>query len=429
MLPPRSPLALRVAAASAGPSVTLEHDGAAVHAFEHEPIAMALLAADRVILSRSPKLHRARGPSCLRGHCEGCLVRVDDEPNVMACRARARGGAVIRSQNAFPTAALDVFAVADWFFPRGMDHHHLFVGAGRALNESMQYVARKMSGLGALPEGPRSFEPARTLRADVLVVGAGASGVAASNALCDKGFDVVLVDLGPGPGGARRDDPLDGDAATPSASGVRALHDTAAVACFDDATLLEDPRGALRVEARATVFATGTHDVIGAFEGSDLPGVFSARALCRALCHGVLVGERVALVGDGFWITRAEAALRTIRGVEVERGPLEGFGATGARRVERASWPSRRLRCDAVAVAGTEAASYELAGQAGVALRWSATRGCFEPGAGDEGETNVPGVYVCGTLRTGVRDPATSALDGERVAARVARDLARGGAR
>ena len=191
----KTPLATHVAALAASPRVGVEHDDVRVEAIPGEPLALALLAADRLVLSRSPKLHRARGPACLRGHCEGCLVRVDDAPNVMSCRAPVRGGEVVRSQNAFPTAALDVFAVADWFFPKGMDHHHLFVGAGRALNESMQYVARKMSGLGTLPEGVARFDPARRLSTDALVVGGGASGVAACNALRRKGFDVVLVEL------------------------------------------------------------------------------------------------------------------------------------------------------------------------------------------------------------------------------------------
>ena len=39
-----------------------------------EPLAFALLAADKLALSRSPKLHRPHGPYCLRGGCDGCLA-------------------------------------------------------------------------------------------------------------------------------------------------------------------------------------------------------------------------------------------------------------------------------------------------------------------------------------------------------------------
>jgi sarcosine oxidase subunit alpha len=367
-----TPLAAHVTALAAAARVGLTHDDARVEAVPGEPLALALLAADRLVLSRSPKLHRARGPACLRGHCEGCLVRVDDAPNVMSCRARVRGGEVVRSQNAFPTAALDVFAVADWFFPKGMDHHHLFVGAGRALNESMQYVARKMSGLGTLPETVARFDPARRLTTDVLVIGGGASGVAAANALRRKGFDVVLAELGQGPGGSLLDDPTHVGPTPTLDAAARALFDTGAVACFDDVTLLEDARGILEVRARARVFANGTHDVLGAFAGNDLPGVFSARAVCKALRHGVLPGERWALGGDGPWTRRAREALSWVRGVRVEgEADATVVEARGGRRVDGATLARgdalREVRCDAAALEGTAAASYELAGQAGAA--------------------------------------------------------------
>ena len=75
---------LRRARAPVDP-VTIYLDGDAVTAERGEPLAMALLAADKVTLARSPKLHRPRAPSCLRGACDGCLARVDGEPNVMTC--------------------------------------------------------------------------------------------------------------------------------------------------------------------------------------------------------------------------------------------------------------------------------------------------------------------------------------------------------
>ena len=42
--------------------------------------------------------------------------------------------------------------------------------------------------------------------------------------------------------------------------------------------------GAMR--PRATLFATGAHDGVLAVPGNDLPGVLSARALCRLVHAG-----------------------------------------------------------------------------------------------------------------------------------------------
>ena len=53
--------------------VHFELDGETIEAERGEPVAFALLAADKLALSRSPKLHRPHGPSCLRGGCDGCL--------------------------------------------------------------------------------------------------------------------------------------------------------------------------------------------------------------------------------------------------------------------------------------------------------------------------------------------------------------------
>ncbi|HYP86751.1 MAG TPA: (2Fe-2S)-binding protein, partial [Polyangiaceae bacterium] len=80
-------------------AVELSHDGATIVARRGESLALSLIAADRLLLSRSPKLHRARGPYCLRGACEGCLVRVDGLPNQPACRVLVQGGERVETQN------------------------------------------------------------------------------------------------------------------------------------------------------------------------------------------------------------------------------------------------------------------------------------------------------------------------------------------
>src|SRR5688572_16807172 len=87
--------------------VEISHDGDTIVAERGEPLAAALLAAGRVSLARSPKLHRPRGPFCLRGGCDGCLARVDGVPNVMTCLTPARGGERIETQNVLGTRGID----------------------------------------------------------------------------------------------------------------------------------------------------------------------------------------------------------------------------------------------------------------------------------------------------------------------------------
>ena len=70
---------------------TVTFDGHAVPARSGESVASALLAAGRLVVSRSAKYHRPRGPFCLSGSCGSCLVRIDGEPNRRACRTPCRG--------------------------------------------------------------------------------------------------------------------------------------------------------------------------------------------------------------------------------------------------------------------------------------------------------------------------------------------------
>src|SRR5579863_110690 len=103
-------------------------DGEATAAERGEPLAVALLAAGHLAIARSPKFHRPRGPACLRAGCDGCLARVDDEPNVMTCRVPAADGMRIETQNVVGSREHDLLRMSDWFFPDGMNHHELFAG-------------------------------------------------------------------------------------------------------------------------------------------------------------------------------------------------------------------------------------------------------------------------------------------------------------
>ncbi|RLE30189.1 sarcosine oxidase subunit alpha, partial [Candidatus Acetothermia bacterium] len=138
-----------------GRRVMFTFDGEPVEAYEGETIAAALHAAGIRILSRT-RSGAPRGLFCAIGKCSSCLMTVDGTPNVKSCVTPVRDGMVVESQT----------------------------GPGR-LN----------------PDFRPQRAPARTLGAQVAIVGGGPAGLSAAQTLLEHGVRPVLVDENPHPGG------------------------------------------------------------------------------------------------------------------------------------------------------------------------------------------------------------------------------------
>src|SRR5581483_802990 len=145
---------------------------------------------------------------CLAGDCVGCLMRVDGQPNIRACRAEVHEGLRCERQNAWPSAGVDLLAGADVTFPQGMDHHTMMTSP-RVLNELMQKVVRQLGGLGRLPEPEATpafadLPVGRARHLDLVVVGAGPAGLAAAAAAAREapGAQVLVVEAAQRPGGS-----------------------------------------------------------------------------------------------------------------------------------------------------------------------------------------------------------------------------------
>jgi sarcosine oxidase subunit alpha len=383
-------------------TVELTHDGESLVARRGETLALSLIAADRLLLSRSPKLHRPRGPYCLRGACEGCLVRVDGLPNQPACRTLVAGGEVVETQNVLGSRETDLLSAADFLFPQGIDHHRLMAGV-RGLSPLVGNFARRVAGLGKLADHAPPVSAAERADVSVLIVGGGRRGLTLAAQL---GEQALLVDDGPELGGALLvlDPPRAGvlrEAARNA--GARLLSRTSVVALSrepEDGTgrltaLVVGAQGTLVVRASTVVLATGRHDAVPAFPNNDLPGIFSARAALTAWRGDVLLGSRMAVVGSGRY---AEGLLQQMSGA-VQLVPLDEASvvrAVGRDRISavevRADGKSRRIKVDALAFDGRGAPSFELAVQAGASVDFEPEAG-YIPRAGADGKV-AERVYV-----------------------------------
>lgn len=341
--------------------VTFRLDGKNVVGERGEPIAIAVLASGERRMGRSPKLHRARGPSCLRGDCEGCLARVDGEPNVLTCMRPLSGGEDVSTQNVLGTKNVDLLRITDWFFPKGIDHHHLLAGVP-GVSDVMQGFARRMAGIGRLPTDVVPPRPAERVDVDALVVGGGLAGASAAAALSAAGRSVHLVDDGIEMGGSAV--AAGGDARKAferlDLRRVEVHRRATVVGVYDGEALVARPDGALLVRPSAFVLATGAHDGALAVPNNDLPGVLGGRAVARLAAAGVRPTGKVAIVGGGAWADLLERTLGDAIVIRVEEAAVAGLrGSTRVKGIALAD--GRTFDVDVVAACTPAAPAFELA--------------------------------------------------------------------
>ena len=417
-------------------SVTITLDGKPILAERGEPVAAALVRAGKLMIARSPKFHRPRGPSCMRAACDGCLARVDETPNVMTCMVPAEEGTAVVTQNRLGPREVDLLRMTDWFFPEGMNHHELFAGVP-GVQSVMQAFARRVAGLGKLPADIEAPHPAARRVADAVVVGGGPSGMAIATLLARAGRAVEVLDdqLGPG-GGLVALGPSDAKAFDPirtsftdqvTRANVRLRSRTVAGGMYGSDLLVVGPDGAEVLEPRTLVFASGAHDGALAFEGNDVPGVMSARAAGMLLACNVLAGKRIVVVVSGgggpFGESFARAAADRAKVTVLHGEPVLVRGSSRAKAivVRDAKGVETEHSTDLVLIDAPRSPAYELAEQAG-ALLVHEPRGFVV--RGERGRI-AKGIYAVGELTGTSFDAAAITSDASVVARSIAADAQR----
>ncbi len=444
--------------------VRLHIDGRDVEAEQGEPVAIALLAAGLLPWSRSIKYHRPRGPACLRGRCDGCLARIEGLPSRRTCLTPAGKDLRVASQPLLASARFDPLAAADVLFRQGLDHHRLGT-QGPWIQRASVRLVRSLSGLGELPDAlsppPRITEH----HCEVLVLGAGPAGLRAAEEATRAGARVLLADEAERPGGHLLDWPGSAPRLDALAARLRAverlgllwmpakralgvyeepgrgsplpvpghpdpLRDAIEEASTSRPTriaLLCGPGELLLVHFEALILATGQEMGAPPLTNGDLPGVYTARAGAIALRHGLLLGERIALLGSGPWTDVLEAALHEA-GAEPLRRPLEEvrrLHAAGGRLASVHFQDGTRWPCDAALVEPPPSADVRLGAQAGASTRW-AEGGLFVEADPLDGSTRQTGLWAVGSLCGPASSPEAEDARAAEAGRAAARFVARG---
>lgn len=381
--------------------VTIELDGDQLQAREGEPVACAVMANDQLIFSRSPKYHRPRGPFCMTGACGQCLMRIDGIPNLATCQVPVKAGMRLERQNALPDARLDLLRANDFVF-RDWFNHHEFMAGWPIAEHVLLKIARQLAGLGVLPERPAEARRPAVIEAHgLIVVGAGAAGLAAARQLATRGVKHVLFERELNVGGRLT---CAAEAGQPSPWNAPARLGAEVVGLFDDdgkpfLAVIEQQRLHLVFYERL-LLALGGHASLPTFPNNDLPGVMAGRAVSTLIRrHGVLPGKRVACVGE---VDEARSLAQLVKGAGGEAVAVgaEIVRAHGLRSVNAATVrPGGKMGCDIIATCGPPSPAFELARCAGAEVAWSPSARCFVVQTDARGQTKNPAVFVAGEMR------------------------------
>src|SRR6202165_1491863 len=427
-------------------------NGRQLYGFKGDTLASALLANGVRLVGRSFKLHRPRGIWSCGVEEPSALVDIGRgarrTPNVRATLLRLAEGLAAESVNCWPSGVFDVGALTGAcaaLLPAGF-YYKTFKWPNWHLFEP---AIRRMAGLGRAPTAPDAAHYEEVAAdADVLVVGAGITGLAAAVAAARAGAHTMLLASGEHPGGALSwgaDAEVAALAASARQLGVRIQLRTLAFGVYDHNLVCAgdsgSPEGAAdlpgcvlrerlwKIRARAVIAATGALERPLLFPDNDRPGVMLASAAHKyAQAFGVACGQRAVIAANSDSAYERAVALRDA-GVEIvavvdrreestaderSHGLRVITGAAlsavlGTRAVRGCTVASlaggrdERLRCDLILNAGGYAPAVHLHSQAGGKLRWLGESAMFVP---DGAAPGLVSVGACAGVFT--RGPAVS---------------------
>ncbi|MEW9305397.1 sarcosine oxidase subunit alpha family protein [Labrys neptuniae] len=182
--------------------INFTFDGIAYQGVRGDTLASALLANGVHLIGRSFKYHRPRGIMSAGSEEANAMVTVVRDagrttPNLRATQVELYEGLVATSQNRWPSLKFDAGAVNDAMSPflASGFYYKTFMWPQSFWKNVYEPRIRAAAGFG---EAPKVADPDRYLNryahCDVLVVGSGPAGLAATIAAAETGASVILVD-------------------------------------------------------------------------------------------------------------------------------------------------------------------------------------------------------------------------------------------
>ncbi|MDC8802258.1 sarcosine oxidase subunit alpha [Halomonas pacifica] len=332
-----------------------------------DTLASALLANGVDIVNRSFKYSRPRGIVAAGAEEPNAIVQLGSTeaaqvPNVRATQQALFAGLTARSTNGWPNVQRDLMGLfgklGGKFMPPGF-YYKTFMAPASLWMTYEKYI-RKAAGLGRSPmeADPDTYDHLHQ-HCDVLVVGAGAAGLAAALAAARSGARVIVADEQEEMGGSLLDsrETLDGKPADQwvaqvikelagsdnvtllprtTANGYHdhhfvTLHERRTEHLGETAPLVKGRRQVRarmhRVRAGQVILATGAHERPLVYAGNDVPGNMLAGAVSTYIRrYGVAPGHKLVLTTSNDYGYRAaldwkEAGREVVAIVDARQSP------------------------------------------------------------------------------------------------------------
>ncbi len=189
--------------------ISFKFNGSTYYGFKGDTLASALLANNIHLVGRSFKYHRPRGIMTAGSEEPNAIVQLHDnssrtEPNVRATEIEIYEDLEASSQNCWPSVNFDVGGINNILsplLPAGF-YYKTFMWPA-SFWEKYEYFIRRSAGLGKSPTKPDpDIYEHEYIHCDVLIIGAGISGIIAAKIAAKKGLKTLLVDEKPNLGGS-----------------------------------------------------------------------------------------------------------------------------------------------------------------------------------------------------------------------------------
>ncbi len=271
-------------------------EGRTYHGFKGDVVTSALWASGVRMVGRSFKYHRPRGTYSLAGHDVNAMFEDGQRTNLRGDTMPLSDGLDLRSVNTAGGLARDWLRFTQLGAPlMPVGFYYKAFHTPRWLFPFYENQMRKVAGLGKInPQSTARATPKDYAFGDLLVVGAGPSGLAGAIAAADEGARVILVDEQPQLGGSlawqwthdtqARNTLLELTEKATTHPKIEIRCSTQVAGCYSDHWYaLVDERRLTKLRTKALLVTSGCFEQPAVFQNNDLPGIMLGSAAQRLM--------------------------------------------------------------------------------------------------------------------------------------------------